>query len=328
MLARNQKNRPKASVGICIATFQRPELLRLLLAGLAKLKFKKMPVPDIDVIVVDNDVKRSAEKSCGAMSLPWPLRYVVEPRRGIAQARNRAIEEAGERDYITFIDDDEVPTPLWLDELLWTSACFAADVVCGSVLPSYAAGVPEWVKAGGYFSKHVYVTGQPLETCSSGNVLISRRVLAAVHAFDDRFALTGAEDTHFFLRTRQAGFEMVGSGGAIVYEAVPKSRASLRWVLRRAYQVGNSWVLCEFSLDPRRSTRFVRTIKACGRILQGSVSACISPIFGRVALANALQNLFLGAGMLTALAGRSYQAYESAGDGFGQVNRSCHESRL
>jgi GT2 family glycosyltransferase len=313
MHAVERHNQKKARVGICITTFKRRDLLRQLLAGLSRLSFDRMPTPDILVVVVDNDQRKSAAEICDAVSLPWPSKYVVEPRRGIAQARNRAILEAEDPDFLVFIDDDEVPTPNWLDELLWTRACFEADVVCGPVLPRFDAAAPEWMIAGQFFSRHTYASGQIVENCGAGNVLISRNVMTAVSAFDERFALTGAEDTHFFLRVRQAGFKIICSGGGIVYEAVPASRASLRWILRRAYQSGNSWVLCESSLDRRITTRIVRILKASGRILQGTTSACFSPVLGKAALAQALSNLFLGVGMLAAMAGRNFQAYHSAG---------------
>src|SRR4029077_8016028 len=116
--------------------------------------------------------------------------------------------------------------------------------------------------------KQIYNTGHLIDSCSTSNVLISRKVINAVRAFDERFALTGAEDTHFFLRARQEGFKIICSGGGVVYETVSNSRASLRWLLRRAYQSGNSWVLCESSLDRRISTRAVRIVKASGRIIQ------------------------------------------------------------
>jgi GT2 family glycosyltransferase len=308
-----RRNQRKASVGICIATFKRRELLRQLLVGLSRLNFERMPTPDILVVVVDNDTARSAADICDGVSLPWPAKYVVEASRGIAQARNRAIREAENPNFLVFIDDDEVPTPLWLDELLWTQACFQGDVVCGPVLPRFASGVPEWVKSGNFFSKQIYNTGHLIDSCSTSNVLISRKVINAVRTFDERFALTGAEDTHFFLRARQEGFKIICSGGGVVYETVSNSRASLRWLLRRAYQSGNSWVLCESSLDRRISTRAVRIVKASGRIVQGAMSVCLSLVFGKTALARALFDLFLGVGMIAALAGRTFQAYQSSG---------------
>lgn len=308
----NPTGQVRARVGICIATFRRRELLRQLLAGVSRLKFEKMPLPEILVIVVDNDMQKTAEEICNKAKLPWPLKYVVEPRRGIAQARNRAILEADNPDYIVFVDDDEVPTPMWLDELLWTAACFKGDIVCGPVLPRFASGVPEWVKTSEFFTRNGFATGHPIETCGTGNVLISRKVIQTLCAFDEKFALSGAEDTHFFLRARRAGYGIVCSGAGLVYEEVPASRASLRGILRRAYQSGNSWVLCESTMDRRSSTRIIRAAKAIAHILQGAGSACFSPVFGKAALAKSLRNMFLGAGMLAALAGRNFQGYRSA----------------
>lgn len=300
-------------IGVCITTYKRRELLRHLLDGVSAQKFDKLPMPEIVVVVVDNDASKSAEEVCHEVRLPWPLRYVVESRRGIAQARNRAIREAGSVDCIVFIDDDEFPTPTWLDELLWTRDRFGADVVCGPVLPSFAADVPDWVKIGGFFDRGVCDSGSAPNECRSGNVLICNDVFAGVNAFDERFGLTGGEDTEFFLRVRRAGYKIVSSAEACVYETVPTSRANLKAVLRRAYQSGNSWVLCESTLDRRISKRIVRTAKACGWIVIGSASACVSPLFGMPTIARSLRNIWLGAGMLTALAGLSYQAYESAG---------------
>jgi GT2 family glycosyltransferase len=302
-----------AQVGVCITTYKRRDFLRHLLDGLSAQEFDKLPRPEIVVVVVDNDASRSAEEVCREVRLPWPLKYVVESRRGIAQARNRAIREAGDVDFIIFIDDDEFPTPTWLDELLWTRARFGADVVCGPVLPSFTADVPDWVKIGGFFDRSVRDSGSVPDECRSGNVLICRNVFAGANAFDERFGLTGGEDTEFFLRVRRAGYKIVSSAEACVYETVPISRANLKAVLRRAYQSGNSWVLCESSLDRRTSTRIFRAAKACGWIIIGSASACVSPLFGMPTIARSLRNIWLGAGMLTALAGQKYQAYESAG---------------
>ena len=302
-----------ARVGICITTYKRRDLLRQLLAGVAALTFYRVPMPDITVVVVDNDASRSADETCSTANLPWPLKYVVEHQRGIAQARNRALREALDVDFIAFIDDDEFPTPEWLDELLWTQRCFAADVVCGPVLPSFAADVPNWVKTGGFFDRQIHNSGSSPDVCRSGNVLIHRKIFEGVEPFDERFGLTGGEDTQFFLRVRRAGYTIVSSAEAIVYERVSLSRANLRAVLRRGYQSGNSWVLSESSLDRRLWTRVVRAAKACGWIAAGSASACISPLFGMPAFAKSLQNIWLGAGMLAALVGRSYQAYQSAG---------------
>jgi succinoglycan biosynthesis protein ExoM len=298
---------------VCVATYKRREMLAEMLAGLSNLVFRKMAEPEIAIVVVDNDPERSAEDVCASASLPWPLKYAPESQRGIAQARNRAIREAGDADFIAFIDDDEYPSAAWLDELLWTQARFNADVVSGPVIPDYDREVPNWVRAGTFFTRSIHHSGQKLDRSHTGNVLIRKSVFQSISAFDEEFALTGGEDTQFFLRVRQSGFSIIGSSRAVVHESISRARANLAWILKRAYQSGNSWVLCEKSVDPKLSTRVVRLFKAAGYLAQGAFSIPVSLCRGTAAMAHSLQTFVVGVGMLAGLAGHRYQPYRSAG---------------
>ena len=298
-------------VAICIATFKRTNLLRNLLEGIHELRFEKVPVPEIQVIVADNDACGSAANVCKSFPMARPIKYVIEPRRGISQTRNRAIGEAGDVDFIAFIDDDEVPVSAWLDELLWAQKQFGSDVVCGPVLPSFTADVAKWVKDGKLLEKERRARG-PLPdnfTCPTGNVLLRRAVFDRIAAFDEQFGLTGGEDTHFFIRVRRAGFKIVWSADAITHERYSTDRANLKWLLRRAYRGGNSWVLVESSFDKNVSTRFVRAVKAFARIILGTIKIPPSLFLGRAARARALSGIWLGAGMLAGLIDWRYEEY-------------------
>src|SRR6478752_5398141 len=107
-------------LAICIATHKRPVGLERLITDLQALTFVRCTEPPIEIVVVDNDPAGSARAQCAmlAQSSRWPLLYVSEPRRGISFARNAALRTAQSRQaqYIAFIDDDESPTPVWLDE--------------------------------------------------------------------------------------------------------------------------------------------------------------------------------------------------------------------
>ena len=193
-------------IAICIATCDRPKLLRKLLAGIAGLTFTKCAIPEITVIVVDNDVSGTAREVCRSVVLPWQLEYVLEPKRGIAAARNRSLREIGDADFVAFIDDDEVPRSTWLDELLWTQASFRADAVAGPVHPCFTEDVPGWIKNADFFDKPVHSNGESLAWCASGNVLLARNVLEHVTAFDDRFDFAGYD------------FQLAGRDGVFVID--------------------------------------------------------------------------------------------------------------
>jgi succinoglycan biosynthesis protein ExoM len=299
-------------VAVCICTFRRQKLLRELLRGLAKLTFRKVAVPQLEIIVVDTpDDSGSAQEICETACLPWPVKYVVEPKRGLTYARNRAITEAGTVDFVALIDDDEVPSPQWLDEHLWAQADFAADVVSGPALPKYASEVADWVKSGGFFDRQVRATGTLRRACPTNNVLIGTRVFQRVPRFDDSFALSGGEDIDFFLRVSKAGYRIVWSQEAVVFESVSSKRGTVGWILRREYQTGNGCIFAEAALDNGLRSWMLRFSKAWGHILVGSATA-----IGRVVLLDKpsvvrdLRRASMGVGMLAALVGHRFLAYQ------------------
>jgi len=303
-------------VAICISTFRRQKLLRELLNGIGNLSFRKVSAPEIEIVVVDTpDKSGSAKEVCESVILPWPIKYVVEPRRGLTYARNRAIAEAGAVDFVAFIDDDEVPSPQWLDELLWAQAEFNADVVSGPVSPRYAPEVSGWIRAGEFFASPAKPTGTRCQSCATHNGLVGAQVFQLVPGwFDHAFTLSGAEDTDFFLRATRAGCTIVWSQEAVVFEYTSAKRGTVGWILLREYQTGNGWVFCEAVIDGRTSKRIVRFSKACGHIAIGTASAIWSSVLlDRVAIVRGLQRLSKGIGMLSGLAGQKFLAYQNPG---------------
>lgn len=304
-------------VAICICTFRRPELLRELLGAIGRLTFHKVQAPQLQIVVIDNDEFASAEEVSQAAAVPWPITYVVEPRRGITYARNRAITEARPVDFVAFIDDDEIPSTRWVDELLAAQANSSADVVSGPVFPTYGADVPDWVKDGGFFDARTAVTGTRRQTCACNNVLIAAQVFNRVPRFDDAFALSGAEDTDFFLRARRAGYKIVWSQEAEVSEAISSRRGTIAWLLRREYQTGNGWVFCERRADRSVRRWMHRLCKAAGHVILGSFEAALRLILvDKIGVVGSLQRVSLGIGMLAGLVGHRFLAYQNAATEF------------
>jgi len=312
MRAIEQEHERKGSprVAVCIATYRRTELLADLLAALARLTFSKVHAPEIEIVIIDNDRSRTAEDVCKVEGYPWSIRYFCEPVRGIARARNRAIAEVTDANFLAFVDDDELPGTTWLDELLWTQCQFQADVVSGPVLPAYTTAVPNWVRNGGFFRRPIFRSGEVVSLCSTNNVLIRSSVLFKVPGFDELFNLSGGEDTHFFLRVRESGCRMVFSREAVVYETITEKRANVPWLLRRGYQSGNSWALCERKIEPGEAA--TRGLKGIGHICRGLAHTLVSMWIGKSAIVRDLQELCAGAGMLAGVLGHRFQPYDDS----------------
>lgn len=297
---------------ICIVTFRRPEGLLRLLNGLNSLHFDSSD-PDLDVIVVDNDPERGAEEPCSRAGpgFRWPLRYSTEPRRGIAHARNRALALVDPRsEWVAFIDDDEVPDPRWLSELLRVQRETDADVVAGPVVPFFTEPVAAWVEAGDFFQPSRFADGSPIPHAFTGNVLLRASLLRDPRlrpAFAEHFALSGGEDRHFFQRVRLAGYRLCWADRAVATEWVPAVRANARWLIRRQLRVGNALAFIESELEPERRLR--RWARTCRDIVRTTLSLPGARLRGQVSWVRARQRLAQGLGMLWGLFGGRIEEY-------------------
>jgi glycosyltransferase involved in cell wall biosynthesis len=299
-----------ARIVICIATYRRPSQLRSLLASLGDQVLADTPT-NMKVMVVDNDINETARHTCEQAVSPWPIQYVVEPRRGISQARNAALRNSRDADWVAFVDDDEVVEPNWLDRLWHTQRKFQADIVTGPVVPQYQTGVPEWIIQSGILVRHRYRTGSRPKTPGTGNAFIRTEVFRRIGSFDERFGLTGGEDSDFFLRAGQAGFRLVWCDEAVVRESVGPRRAGLGYVLRREYRDASTLVRAEMSCHPGMLTCLGRSAKALARIAQGVLTLPWAAVRGLPATARALQRICLGAGILGGLLGFAVEPYRN-----------------
>ncbi|MBW4631881.1 MAG: glycosyltransferase [Iphinoe sp. HA4291-MV1] len=303
-------------ISVCVATYQRPEGLERLLNGLNQLIFSKCETPDLEVIVVDNDSTGSAHAVCQSIEpeFKWPLKYYIELQRGISYTRNKAVASISkDAEFVAFIDDDELPKQNWLEELLFVQQRNNADVVAGPVLPYFAnkEDIPAWVVKGKFFEPSRYPTGYLLKIAFAGNVLVRVEIFRKIDkVFDERFALTGGEDTHFFMRIYRMGYKMVWANDAVAYEWIPESRTNVKWILRRGYRCWSTQSLCEREFYPSIMVFSMRACKGIGLISQGLCLIPPSLLLGQHAIVRALLHICRGTGTLAGLAGIRYQEYK------------------
>ncbi len=152
------------TVAVCALTLHRPRGLDALLTSLSKLDD---PGPGylVTVVIVDNDPKESAHGIVERWrpAMPWELVYTSETRRGIPFGRNTAVRTAGNVDFIAFLDDDEVAEPGWLAELVRVQCTTGADVVTGTILPTFEEDPPAWALEGAFYQRARFPDGPPHE---------------------------------------------------------------------------------------------------------------------------------------------------------------------
>jgi succinoglycan biosynthesis protein ExoM len=305
-------------IAICVITYMRPDGLHRLLESLNSLEFKKFHKPDISIIVVDNDELGSARSICDKFSQApnHPLIYDIEARRGIPYARNKCLSIAKSNyDCMAFIDDDEIAESIWLDELLFVYERDGAAIVAGPVLPHFLPGTPDWILQGKFFDYPRHSTGfRPVIYPETGNVLIDCSILnSSGVVFDERMVLTGGSDACFFTVLHNAGHEAVWSNEAIAHEWIPKSRANIKWLIKRSFRVGSNLSFIDRNVDPSKfPTKFVaRVLKAARRIVFGTLLFPFSLVLGKKHSYALLQFIAKGVGMLAGLVNVSYNEYKT-----------------
>jgi succinoglycan biosynthesis protein ExoM len=309
--SRTAERRPQR-VAICVITYRRPLGLERLFDAIDCLDFPN-GAPDLRLVVIDNDPEESARRVCDATRtwLDVPLHYGVEKRRGIPQARNAAIAAAVDwADWLAFLDDDEMPDPGWLDELLWAAAAHDASVVTGPSLPRFLDEPAAWIEAGGFFARPRHDTGERLPEAFTNNVLIASTVLTSMGSlFDEAMALSGGSDVEFFRRVAGAGHAIVWSDEAVVYECVPGSRLKLRWLLQRDFRYGVITARLERRAG-RGAPRSLRPWLHAGWCLAKGLALLPWAVCrGRAAAAWSLILAAVGAGRLWGLLGLDYREY-------------------
>jgi glycosyltransferase involved in cell wall biosynthesis len=317
---------------VCACTYRRPEGLRALLDGLARQTFETAPRPHLDVVIVDNEGSEEARAICAAAGQGTGLavRYLHEPKRGIPHARNAALDHvATDAEFFAMIDDDELPEPDWLEQLLCAQARSGADVVRGAVVPVFPGGTPAWIRQGGFFgwpkpgragAGAALEDGAELASASSNNVLVRAAAVRALGLrFDPTLAFTGGTDALFFRQMRLAGCKIVYAAGARVREIVPPERARFGYLWRAHYKQGCNKVPRKLRLESKgkgvgRVLRMVakRVPRECAEIGRGALAVARPLLAGRAdmgRLSPGLLRIAKGLGGLAGLLGVRFAHY-------------------
>lgn len=306
-------------ISICVATYKRPNKLRVLLEGLNQLTFKTIECPEIEVVVVDNGVIGVAEEVCAKIkpNFRWTLKTGVESERGITYARNKTMEMVSpDADFIAIIDDDEYPEPSWLEELLLVQKKYGSPIVSGPVIPSFEnSEVPNWIVKGGFFNPDRYPTGKIRPVAYTNNVIVRAEILRDLDpVFDNRFAIIGGSDCFLFLNLHKAGHEIVWADDAIVYDSIPSSRTNLKWILFRSYRQPSSYSSTEKELYPSFFIQSIRMLKGLALIMIGLLRLIPSLLVEKAAVVNSLVYICRGLGTLGGLVGLFYEEYKNRGN--------------
>lgn len=198
-----------------------------------------------EIVVIDNASTDATPEVVAevAAKAAIPVRWILEPRRGIVPARNRGVTEA-RGEWIAFFDDDQFADPRWLIELMSAAAEMSVRCVGGAVHLMLPAGVTRQLDpvcrmllgetvgmtAPRFYSQRV--------TPGCGNMLVHRDAFQTVGLFDERMGNRG-EDTELFLRMLNAGISGWYTPKAIIHHRIPAERLTDEFLLKTAERMSS-----------------------------------------------------------------------------------------
>lgn len=234
---------PMIEIVVCIPCFRRPEHLRRTLESLADQRTERR----FAVVMVENDASACASVPVASEFLHagrFPGVCVVEPRQGNCYAINAAFETAqaifSAAGHFLMIDDDEIASSDWLEQMMRAAEVSGADVVGGPVLQRFDDEAKQGLRRHPAFRPAYDASGPVPIIYGCGNCLILRSVFDRLGspAFDLRFNFLGGGDVDFFTRCRRGGMNFHWAAEAVITETVPDSRTLASWVALRGLRIG------------------------------------------------------------------------------------------
>lgn len=216
---------PSASV-VVTCTGRQTEALERQLRAIAALRHLNH-----EVIVVDS-VPRTDAARVACAKFPF-VRYAIDPRPGIAYARNTGWQLAL-HEIVAFVDADAAVDAHWLNALAANfndrSVACATGLTLSTIDPRVALGFRRRTYAGGTWN-----TTFPLDGSRFGsgvNMAVRRATLEALGGFDVALGAgsvaRGADDLDLFARVLRAGGSIVYDPCAICFADGPRVTSSQR----------------------------------------------------------------------------------------------------
>lgn len=262
------------SVGLC--TYKREYVLETL----KSLMQQDLPEGVVlnEIIVVDNDKDKSAEKLIGALNIPaeFNLIYINEPEKNIAAARNQILNNAtGE--WLALLDDDEVADRQWLRSFIEASQLKPAAAFFGPVISVYPEETPQWVRQGKFFDREIHDDGANLVTGATCNAFVNMSIIRSRGIqFSKQYGLTGGEDSQLFYSLHESGLPLYWASKAIVHEQVESRRLNEEYLLKQNYRIGQTFSRYRYNGRGNFKARYRFIMQNCAKF---TISTLMSLVY-------------------------------------------------
>jgi len=197
---------------------------------------EKQTIKNFKAIIVVNGNMRYYKRLLNVVKheneASYEIQVIFNPTdKGIAHSRNIALEHA-KSPYIAYTDDDAVPHPHWLEELLYALELDEKVVaVTGPVLCRWQHDTEDYAS---WFPKELYwIIG-----CTS-MILLKHGGFDEYLGYGLSTSITG-EDTELGIKLARLGYVTLWNPNAVVYHRIFRERVKMRNILTRSFIEGKT----------------------------------------------------------------------------------------
>ncbi len=253
---------PHPRIAIAICSYERYDVLPTAIDSAIR---QTLDDDAYKIFVIDNSPDHERAKSYAAQFKDIPnLTYVLESTPGLSNARNAAMRIC-ETEFISFMDDDAIASPVWLERILEAFDAHGekTKVVGGRVKPLWGAPRPPWLHDSllGYLS--VVDWGAPMRIASvdewfaGTNISFRTRVALECGGFSTMLGRVGSgaslmsnEEKELLERISAIGGQFVYAPEAYVDHLVAPERLTHTWFRKRA-----AWqAVSDFTMIPNKQS--------------------------------------------------------------------------
>ncbi|MDR1401650.1 MAG: glycosyltransferase [Puniceicoccales bacterium] len=239
----NPRADEKSKIVIGLCTFNRHGPLKEALDSLSRISLP--PGVDVEFVLIDNDANGGAKYIFDAYvpEIPFLSHYFVEKNRGLANVRNRVLQEALALNAteIAMFDDDEIVSDTWLVELHKAFKQADADGAYGTVYRALPLHSPKILKK--FWQGRKRLAENSIHMLGTNNCLFSVDLVRPGGKnirFNEMFNFSGREDVVFFFDAQLKGATFCRAPEAIVIEKFSEERSTFKYLFRRWFEAGLS----------------------------------------------------------------------------------------
>jgi len=243
-------------ISILLCTYKRSDILKKSLESYCSLEVSDF---DWEILVCDNANDKLTKELVENYQDRLPIKYYIEPSRGMNKAFNRIIDEARGQVIVT-TGDDIIVSKNWLLEVYngvnnWPKY----SIFGGKILPYNSGVIPEEYKRFDSYS-YLYAVANwdieegeyDFEKIFGGNMIVRASIFKDNKRFDEELGpgsgnyIAGGE-TSFLARMHELGHKFVYLPKAIVYHQIRQEQTSFKWILGRGFRGGRAiaWAECK-----------------------------------------------------------------------------------